>query len=349
MRSLIALALLVTACSGTAEPLDAGIDAGSDAGIARDAGHDAPTDAPVDARPSPGQAFVGPATLSETGLYADLAAGTIADGVMPYGVRFELWADGATKQRWLWLPPGTVIDTRDPDRWVFPVGTRSWKEFSVDGARVETRYLVKVEEDRWENVAYVWRADGSDADAVPEGVVDARGTTHDVPAIDGCYDCHRGDVDGLNAVSALQLATGATDDLLVRLETAGLLSDPIASTAIPGTELEQSALGYLHANCAHCHDAGHPLSAFRALRMRLPLGLADAADAPARVTTVGAEMRHAIEGTTIAVVAGDPTSSQVWRRMQLRGDEHQMPSRGTEQVDPAADVVRLWIESLAAP
>src|SRR5262245_1382724 len=121
-----------------AAPLDAGTDAPID-----DAGSIA--DAQPDARPTPGDEFVGPDVLSETGLYADLATGELAAGVMPYTVRFELWADDATKQRWLFLPPGTQIDTSDPDRWELPIGTRAWKEFRAEGVRVETRFLTKVE------------------------------------------------------------------------------------------------------------------------------------------------------------------------------------------------------------
>lgn len=341
-------ACVLAACSGDPPPAS---DAGRDARVEppRDAG----TDASLDAEPSPGERFEGPATLSGTGLYADFASETLAEGVVPYDVRFELWSDGATKQRWLWLPPGTRIDTSDPDRWSFPVGTRAWKEFRRDGVRVETRFLHKVAPDRWENVAYVWRVDGSDADARPEGVADALGTAHDVPDLESCYDCHRGAVDGLAGVGAIQLATGGPDDALARLEARGLLSDPIAPyPAIPGDAVEQAALGYLHANCAHCHDADHPLARYRAMRLRVPLGLARASDAPALRTLAGATMAHEIDGTRVGIVPGDPDASQLYLRMLHRGDDYDMPSRGTELVDDeGAAAVRAWIAGLplAAP
>ena len=38
--------------------------------------------------------------------------------------RYPLWSDGAEKQRYLSLPPGTQIDTSNMDDWKFPVGTR---------------------------------------------------------------------------------------------------------------------------------------------------------------------------------------------------------------------------------
>src|SRR5262245_7866666 len=69
-----------------------------------------------------------PQRLSETGLFADIGRETLAPGVVAYAPRFQLWSDGAEKRRWLWLPPGTRIDTSDMDSWVFPVGTKLWKE-----------------------------------------------------------------------------------------------------------------------------------------------------------------------------------------------------------------------------
>src|SRR6185295_6866071 len=127
-----------------------------------------PPSAPIDALPE---------RLSETGLYADLARDAIAPGVLPYRPRFELWSDGAEKRRWLAVPAGTQIDDADPDDWVFPDGTRIWKEFVRDGTRVETRLIAKVDS-KWLAQAYVWRDDESDAIAAPAGYIDARGTPH---------------------------------------------------------------------------------------------------------------------------------------------------------------------------
>src|SRR5262245_30688341 len=84
-----------------------------------------------------------PEHLSETGLFADVARESLAPDIIAYAPRFQLWSDGADKRRWLWLPPGARIDTSDMDSWVFPVGTKFWKEFTRDGVRVETRLLEK--------------------------------------------------------------------------------------------------------------------------------------------------------------------------------------------------------------
>lgn len=64
----------------------------------------------------PAQLSAVPAHLSATGLYADLGADALAPGVLPYRPEFELWSDGASKRRWIWLPPGTRIDTGS--RWI---------------------------------------------------------------------------------------------------------------------------------------------------------------------------------------------------------------------------------------
>src|SRR5262249_30960643 len=81
-----------------------------------------------------------PEHLRDTGLYARGGGEEIAPDVLAFSPQYPLWSDGAEKRRWIRLPPGTRIDARDPDRWVFPVGTRLWKEFSL-GRRLETRML----------------------------------------------------------------------------------------------------------------------------------------------------------------------------------------------------------------
>jgi mono/diheme cytochrome c family protein len=164
-----------------------------------------------------------PTHLSETG---------IANG-QPYMPNFALWSDGATKDRWFSLPAGTAIDTSDPDEWRFPEGTRAWKQFTVDGTPIETRMIAKVGPDDadWVDVAYVWLADGSDAIATPEGASNAGGTAHDVPDAGQCAGCHGGRASHLLGISAVQLARDG---------------------------LPQPALGYLFANCSHCHNQRRP-------------------------------------------------------------------------------------------
>ena len=94
------------------------------------------------------------------------------------------------------LPPGTQIDTSDMDHWVFPVGTKFFKEFSLGGVLLETRLIERYgtgPEDYWMG-AFVWNADGTDAVFAPDGQNDINGTMHDAPKQKDCGLCHRGDV-----------------------------------------------------------------------------------------------------------------------------------------------------------
>ena len=345
--SALLVALTLCACDSASPDFDAGpADSGLDAEVPIDAhlhdGHVADPDGGLRVPP-----FAGPMRLSETDLYSDIATRTLAPGVMPYRVHTELWSDGAEKARYLLLPEGTRIDTTDPEHWVFPIGTLAFKEFRVGGRLIETRMLQKIDADRWEFVAYLWREDGTDADAVPDGTMDALGTTHDVPDRVGCRDCHRGSSDTLIGVALRQLSLGEPDDAISTLRaedrfTAALPEVPIAA----GSDTARQALWYLHANCGHCHNDVHPVGRVRDLRLGMPLALADVFDAPARRTAARQMMQHTIRGTTLGIVPGDPESSQLWVRMGLRGEEG-MPARGTEVVDAeGVEAVRAWIVEL---
>ena len=101
-----------------------------------------------------------PPRLSDTGLYSDVQRHTLATGVMTFEPNFVLWSDGAVKRRFILLPEGSQIDTSSADAWVFPVGTRLWKEFERDGRVVETRYLEKMPGGGWSMATYAW-ADGA--------------------------------------------------------------------------------------------------------------------------------------------------------------------------------------------
>ena len=65
-----------------------------------------------------------PETLRETGLYLDLESREVDPKHLAFSPQYPLWTDGATKRRWISLPPGTAIDGSNPDNWVFPIGTR---------------------------------------------------------------------------------------------------------------------------------------------------------------------------------------------------------------------------------
>jgi hypothetical protein len=286
-----------------------------------------------------------PARLSLTGLYASVTAESIAAGVWSFRPRFELWSDGASKRRWIWLPPETQIDTSDVNAWQFPVGTKLWKEFTRDGTRVETRLLQRLP-DRWIGAAYLWHGDQSDAVAVPYGAIDALGTPHDVPASNECDACHAGRKSHVLGFSAVQLAQptqpdGLNLDELVRLE----LVSPVPSAAphVPGNETEQAALGYLHANCSHCHNASRPKRA--GSRCFDP---EDDIDFMLRAEEGGSASETSTYRTTKDVIEpGKPSESRLIELVSQRSRFSQMPPLASEVVDPAAVILlRRWIEEM---
>ena len=132
--------------STTGDGGDAGPDAGGSTG---DAG--CPTDGAI------------PDDLSCTGLYGDWATKTIAPEAVAYTPGLVFWSDGAVKSRWIYLPPGGVIDTTDMDNWVFPVGTKIWKQFALGGQIVETRLIWKTCVIGLDVPRLPWSADGSSA------------------------------------------------------------------------------------------------------------------------------------------------------------------------------------------
>jgi hypothetical protein len=302
-----------------------------------------------------------PCLLSETGLYqADMV--TLADGVHPYAPSFQLWTDGAEKKRFILLPQGSTIDTTDMDFWQFPPGTKLWKEFARNGIRVETRLLQKQPSGAWQAVAYHWRADQTEADAVPNGVQNASGTPHDIPNTDDCMKCHSQQPDKVLGFSAIQLShekVDAANPLEWTLETLmadGLLTAPPAGAlSVPGTDVERNFFGYLHANCGHCHNPTGSGNSQTGLDLWLrwaelggPIQETTAFKAvyDADIVWLGGARPEA----TKRIDPGVLENSALYQRFIAKGEEWSMPPLGTEDVDPAGkEFFETFINSLALP
>ena len=208
---------------------------------------------------------VAPAKLSETGLYADISTQQIAAHAEAFAPQFELWSDGAVKQRWAYLGECEAIDNSDEESWSFPVGTRMWKEFRVGGQLIETRLVHRFGpgDDDYLFASYMWDMNDSDADLVPiGGMQDVKGTSHDIPSELDCRNCHGSHEDapgGTDAhylgFDAIQLSHNGAGLNMASLSNDGRLSAPnAAGYTVPGTPIDVAALGYLHANCGNCHN-----------------------------------------------------------------------------------------------
>jgi cytochrome c553 len=312
-----------------------------------------------------------PERLSDTGLYLPGTL-TVDPRNRPFSPQYPLWTDGAGKSRWIQLPAGGRITARDADTWEFPVGTRLWKEFAFDGRRVETRMLWRATADAWSYAAYVWNDAQTDATLAPAeglaGVVEvAPGKRHSVPSRDDCRACHDNGGTSILGFSALQLspdrdpAAPHAEPLrpgMITLQT--LLDERLIDTTqralfaraprIPGDPRTRAALGYLSANCGHCHNADSAIATVRfPLRMPAyptPAGIEQAIGALVARSNKW-DLPHSTPGTTSTVKPGAPDLSALLARMRSRRPSSQMPPLGTTIPDrDAIDLVSAWIDEL---
>jgi len=308
-----------------------------------------------------------PEHLRDTGLYTPGTRDELASGVLPFSPQYPLWSDGAEKRRWIRLPPGMRIDARDPDRWMFPVGTRLWKEFTL-GRRLETRMLERTREG-WRFATYVWTDDGTDAvlappEGVPEGVPVPSGGRWSIPGTADCRACHEAQPNPVLGFSALQLSgdrdpgaphahDGDADLHLQNLLERGLVRGLPASLVDTAPRIasrsadERAALGYLHANCGICHNRQGPLSG---LGLDLLQSLAEGPVSVDRTRSSALAVRalRPVGGAEMRLEPGKPDHSVLFRRMSARDPLDQMPPLGTEKPDrEALALVERWIHSLA--
>lgn len=311
-----------------------------------------------------------PTTLKETGLYADFETRRVDPEHLAFSPQYPLWTDGAKKRRWVSLPPGAAIDGSDPDAWIFPVGTRFWKEFSFDGRRIETRYIERQPDGQWRYAAYAWSQDGREATLVSDkGKRGAyplgRGRSHSIPSISDCKVCHQGGRTPVLGFGALQLSPerdrGALhaevrslpeldlDDLVEKGLLAGfpeaLRKPPPRMDAASATE--RAMLGYLHGNCGHCHNDRGSLKNI-GLFLRHVTG---ATTQFAIASTVGHTVRKPAPGQSsdavMRIEPGRPDRSALMQRIASRYPALQMPPLGTELVDgEAVALMRRWISEM---
>ena len=350
MRRVVFVLSVLAACGGT----EAAVDGGP------------PDAAPLpDATPFPDAALVDasfePMTLLDTGLYADLATEALAAGVVEYSVNYPLWADGASKRRFVFLPPGATINTANMDQWSLPQGTRLWKEFSVNGVKIETRLLWKqgpTDED-WYTISFAWDESGTDAIAAPLGVKNALGTDHDIPRETDCKTCHDRLPSFALGFGALQLDHEDGPISLVGLADAGRLSAPPAGIVapvfpLPGDDTARAALGYLHGNCGPCHNPASDVQIRTPLEWHLETASLDTVeDTTIFRTAVGVPPAIPTPPKYTAVIEpGQPEASVAVFRMSQRDPLQDslvpMPPLATEEQDlDGIEAVTAWAASLS--
>jgi cytochrome c553 len=309
-----------------------------------------------------------PQRLVDTGLYVDGRHDVVDPRNRPFSPQYPLWSDGASKSRWIRLPPGAAIDATNQGLWDFPTGTRFWKEFSFNGRKVETRMLWKASADRWVPASYLWNAEGTDAvlasaEGVPGVVEVSPGRRYNIPSVTDCAACHGTDVMAPLGFNALQLSTDrdpnaihgeplrpemvtlrtlVVERILSPSQTHLLAQPPRIRTSSPQT---RAVLGYFAANCGTCHDGSDEIAVTMPSLKHSDL-LADG-DAVAR-SLVSHRTTWQVPGrtdaSTVLIDAGAPGTSAIVVRMRSRQPSSQMPPLGTVVRDQVAvDAVARWI------
>jgi len=310
-----------------------------------------------------------PRRLSQTGLYRGPAL-EVDPRHLAYSPQYPLWSDGAAKKRWLSLPEGTRIDARDGDRWVFPVGTKFWKEFDFAGRKVETRLIWRATSTTWVFATYLWNEGQTDAERAPrEGVPAyveiAPGKQHSIPGVSDCTNCHEDERTPVLGFDALQLSTDR-DPLAPHAEP--LKPDMVTLTELvrrrlltparddlvanpprirSGNPRTRALLGYFTTNCGSCHRATGTL-ALLGLDFSHPASARDEATEPGFATTVGRSGKWAVPGAapgeTRLIEPGAPEKSSVLYRMKSSHVTTRMPPLGTVLPDrEAIDLLERWI------
>ncbi len=292
-----------------------------------------------------------PELLSETGCVLPGDPGKPATGLVPYDVNVEQWSDGATAERHLAIPDGTVITSDAEGRLALPPGAIVMKTLRAEGRRLETQLLLRRPDASWNAYAYVWSEDQRNATlaAGATTVTLPSGRKHAVVDRGECISCHAVDVVPTIGLEAAQLdrddvdfGGGRLGNPLATLVKLGMIDVPIGEgryarlPRIRGFDPpERRARAYLHANCAHCHRGGENLLD---LRFRTPLASMHVCNVPTSSPA----------GGRAPLVPQQPLESSLVRTMAST-NAGRMPPLGSLLPDAeGVGLVTSWIESISA-
>jgi hypothetical protein len=309
-----------------------------------------------------------PTALACTGLYGacDLQScngwltRTIAPDAHAFDPGLHLWSDGADKSRWIYLPPNTRIDTTNLNEWLFPIGTKVWKEFRLLGKRVETRFLWKVSPLYWFRTTYEWSDDETQANELVGGRGNVRGLGYEIPNTDVCASCHAGRLDFVLGFEIVSLASSQSSgfNLAVLRQQQLLTNPPVNNPVVPGDATAVGAVGFLHSNCGNaCHNRSpSALAGASGLLMRLDVDATGALPPNVNQTDLWLTAYKVpstfvpagnLPGTFFRIKPQDVAHSAIPYRDGRRDGISQMPPLATHIVD-TLDLKKVddWINSL---
>jgi uncharacterized repeat protein (TIGR03806 family) len=317
-----------------------------------------------------------PRTLSATGIFKSVKDHVPADGVMPYDVNANYWADHAYAERLIGLPGNSQIGMqgRGNTRLQFPQGAVLARTVYLDQERgdpktrrrVETQVL-HFEGDTWRPYSYVWNDDQTDATLADAAGLDLTFSIRDSSAPGGsveqayrvasrteCTICHTAYFDTQLGVTPSQLNRDfdygqGTENQLVAWQQTGLFA-----TALPGDpeglprmvnpydesqDIDLRARSYLHVNCGHCHRPGGGGTSLIHLDFNLSL------DETLTVDAMPSQGSFDLPDARV-ITKGDPFSSVLTYRVSKVG-RGRMPMIGPHLTDdPGVDLLYDWVTQM---
>lgn len=311
-----------------------------------------------------------PATLGETGLFADLTDLSPAPGLLPYEPNLAFWSDHAVKRRWFTIPdPDDKMTWSKDGNWSLPTGMLWVKHFDLEMSRgnpatkkrIETRVLVKTDTASY-GVSYRWNEAQTEATLVEDAgtefdlAIDDHGTPHtqrwQIPGRSSCMTCHTAEgghalsfnTRQLNRGSIISGFPGNQIDLLS-------VSDFLNNTPSPSADLprhvrpdevqfslEQRARSYFAVNCSYCHQEGGSAGGLWDGRAHLTLEQTGLINGVA-VNNGGSPLNRYI-------VPGDTTHSIALNRMAGSNGFGRMPPLASSELDHTnIQLITDWINT----
>ncbi|WP_141735032.1 parallel beta-helix domain-containing protein [Oligoflexus tunisiensis] len=295
------------------------------------------------------------------------------DDGYPYDLTTPLFSDYSSKDRVLFLPPGTSAAYHATQALALPVGTVIAKTFyfpsdlrNPEASRklVETRLLIHREKG-WMGLTYQWAPDHADAKLIRGGAavdvswIDSQGqkrsNTYRVPNMAQCVGCHlNGAPIGVKAGYLNREGHGELSghNQLEYLMNAGrLVGAPADFQSIPrypiwnqpgSGSLAERAQTYLDINCAHCHSpSGKASTSALFLQIGQPAGVNSGLCKPPVAAGRGTG------GALFDIVPGQPEKSLLVDRMNSIKAAVKMPELAKTMVHTeGVSLVSEWIRSL---
>ncbi|MGE3819932.1 MAG: PQQ-dependent sugar dehydrogenase [Isosphaeraceae bacterium] len=324
--------------------------------------------------PEAGRASAFPRTLSETGLFSDVARLAPALGVIPYSINVSPWEDHARADRLVALPDASSIRVEEP-AWAYPKDSVLVKTLSLElrkgnpfsARRIETQVLHFDGLD-WQPYSYQWNDEQTDAVLLGSAgaertleVVDpdaVGGTRQQVWRFSGraeCQRCHNkwaGPPLGFNAPQLNREHTygGASAPQLETFTHVRVLDRPVPEkdrvrltpASDPSTPIDDRARSYLHVNCSHCHRMHAGSAVLSKMTIDLPLDKTDMLGVRPTQGTFGIHDARVI-------APGDPYRSVLLYRMEKLGSGR-MPYIGSTEVDrEGVALIFEWLSKMTDP